>query len=348
MDAALEFHAKGQCADAGRLAEEAAAAVRAPGAPVLWPEGEPPLVYLTRTGKHATALELLQLGLHERCGGADAVGHNGASALHHGAAAAAPALVAELLARGASPARRTQDDHHAGLPGGRTPLHAAAAAAATPCIDLLLSAAPALAAVSDWEGRLPAELAWLAGDQPLALRLADAAIAALDAGADESAGAREGVEEKLECVREAEADASDKQLARTLRKVELRERRREALSVSGRALLRNVHRLVRAFTPDQCAQVVAAARDAAARHGWSTGRHRHCARSCRPLPSPPPPDRWLQPPAPRPRASHVPELMGGGLLSAGAQMRRPMSRSGVCPPSPRGCMRYSPKKFCRR
>ena len=271
MDEAIHWHGCGKCVDAIAISKEVLASVDAEGdsAP-LWVDFEPPLVYLSRVGKTQQAGALLRDGHAAPCGGVDAIGQNGATALYHAAAQNAADLVKDLLAAGASiDAHRTQDNPHVSLPGGRTPLHAAANTGATEAAGILLSAAPELAAVSDWEGRLPAELAWLCGAHDLALSLASAAAAAVPpADADDMA-------ERLEEVHEGESDASDRKHAATVRRVELRERRREALRVEERPSLHAVHRLRGAWPKERCERLLAAARDAASLHGWSTGRHRH-------------------------------------------------------------------------
>ena len=137
MDKALNHHNCRACIDALALAKEARASVAAAAAAsgshasagteqadALWPDFEPPLVYLSRVGKTQQVADLLNVHgstLLDACGGVDAVGHFGATALHYAAAHNAPELVAALLAAGAG-LLRTQDDPHASLPGGRTPL----------------------------------------------------------------------------------------------------------------------------------------------------------------------------------------------------------------------------------
>ena len=226
-----------------------------------------------------------------------ALHHGGrSSALHHAAALNDLTLMTALLAAGASPSMRTQDDPNRGVPGGRAPLHAAAAAGAADTCATLCAVAPIIAATPDWEGRLPAELAWLSGAHALALRLADSAVAAAAYAVAASSAAGAGgdpnmrlvatpaeVEERLEEVRQAEADDSDRQLARTVRRVELRERRREALAIERRPALQQLHLLRGAWSAEQCARLLSAARDAAAFHGWSTGRHKFAPTTDMPL-----------------------------------------------------------------
>ena len=122
MDRALARHCRGLChADAApaNAMREVDECLSSQSAPVLWPDGEPPLVYFTRVGHTAHALELLRRGVSSRCGGIDATGHGASSALHHAATRDATDLVAALLSHGASASLTTQDDVHAGLPGGR-------------------------------------------------------------------------------------------------------------------------------------------------------------------------------------------------------------------------------------
>ena len=125
------------------------------------------------------------------------------------------------------------------------------------------------------------------GLHELALRLADAAIEAEVAKAKaEGRGeeeAKEAIEERLEEVREMEADDSDRQHARTLRRVELRERKKEALSIDSRPRLHACHLLKGAWSRERCARLLADAHETAALHGWTTARHRHYATTDVPL-----------------------------------------------------------------
>ena len=360
LDEALAWHERGQCNEYS--AEYTLHATRCRGltdlddAPIMWPEFEPPLVYAARAGRVEDALAILRYRWHPivlRCasGGLDLVGKGSATALHHAAARNSAELVNHLLSAGASPMQTTQDDIHHGLAGGRTPLHAAANAAAASAAAVLLDAAPAAAAAADWDGRLPFELAWLAGAHELATRLSAAAEATLreahllrllghhTGGASGAASDEDELLELLERVREVEArpaTASDQQHARTMRKVELRERRRDALHVSHREPLHTAHVLRGAWAEDDCRGLLAEAKEAASRHGWSTGTlpaptpTLHPARAVclfpsrpsRPprLLSPPPAPASLDRPAPAPRDDGPAALALAGRAPVGAPL----------------------------
>ena len=266
MDKALAYHSCGTCASdeafaASMVAEfksvlgsggdegEPDSAACAP--PVTWPDGEPPLVYLARVGKVECALNLLRSGLAACCGGVNARGRFGMTALHHAAARNDTTLLRTLVAEGASTWLTTQDDVNAGVTGGRTPLHAAAAAGAAASAALLVELDPMSAARTDWEDRLPAELAWLGeieGAHELAISLVEAARRASAADPPAASGEIEGdrtilssieVEVHVDAIEETELDELDgeRQHARTLSKVELRERHRAALDIEARPRL---------------------------------------------------------------------------------------------------------------
>ena len=304
MDRALERHSRGLCVSDDALADEVTASLSAEEAGgALWANGEPPLVHLIRCKRSDAVLALLEgrggadgadgasrEALLERCGGVNTAAPGGVTALHVAAEQDAAALVGTLLSAGAcATAATTCDDVHAGVPGGRTALHSAAAAGASEAAAVLLRAAPELAAASDWEGRVPAELAWLLGgaSHALALTLADAAVAAAvaaatAAGTDEAL-ARDEMEERLEEVRDSEADNSDRQHARTLRRVELRERKKEALGIESRPRLHACHLLTTFWSAERCAALLRDAHAAASLHGWTKARHRHYATTDVPL-----------------------------------------------------------------
>jgi hypothetical protein len=254
--------------------------------PVTWPDGEPPLVYLARVGQVECALNLLRSGLAASCGGVNARGRFGMTALHHAAARNDTTLLRTLVAEGASTWLTTQDDVNAGVTGGRTPLHAAAAAGAAASAALLVELDPMSAARTDWEDRLPAELAWLGeiegahelaislveaarraseieGAHELAISLVEAARRASAADPPAASGEIEGdrtilssieVEVHVDAIEETELDELDgeRQHARTLSKVELRERHRAALDIEARPRLHTAHLIKGAWTADRC------------------------------------------------------------------------------------------------
>jgi hypothetical protein len=281
MDKALTYHSCGTCASdeafaASMVAEfksvlgsggdegEPDSAACAP--PVTWPDGEPPLVYLARVGKVECALNLLRSGLAASCGGVNARGRFGMTALHHAAARNDTTLLRTLVAEGASTWLTTQDDVNAGVTGGRTPLHAAAAAGAAASAALLVELDPTSAARTDWEDRLPAELAWLGeieGAHELAISLVEAARRASAADPPAASGEIEGdrtilssieVEVHVDAIEETELTELDgeRQHARTLSKVELRERHRAALDIEARPRLHTAHLIKGAWTADRC------------------------------------------------------------------------------------------------
>ena len=229
--------------------------------PVTWPDGEPPLVYLARVGKVECALNLLRSGLAASCGGVNARGRFGMTALHHAAARNDTTLLRTLVAEGASTLLTTQDDVNAGVTGGRTPLHEAAAAGAAASAALLVELDPMSAARTDWEDRLPAELAWLAeieGAHELeAARRASAADPPAASGeieGDRTTLSSIEVEAHVEAIEETEPTELDgeRQHARTLRKVELRERHRAALDIEARPRLHTAHLIKGAWSADRC------------------------------------------------------------------------------------------------
>ena len=263
MDRALTRHSRGLCTPLA-LADEAMAKLCNADSEceteVLWPDGEPALVFAARAGRLDRALRLLHDGHAERCGGVDATGRAECTALHHAAAHNGAALVTELLKAGARTISTTQDDVVRQEPGGRTPLHAAAAASAGEAASLLVAADPQSACLVDWEGRLPAELAWLAGAHALALDLADAALATARAASSMAEGeASPGavlslteLESRLGEVRAREVASSDRQRARTLRRVQLRERRKHGLDVSDRPALQIAHLCRAMWSEERC------------------------------------------------------------------------------------------------
>ena len=267
MEDALRHHHSGACVDPRRQAS------------LRWPGGEPALVHAARTDPDRAA-ELLASAVD-----VDAEGRCGVTALHLAAATDATALVGALLDAGADATRPTHDDAHAGLAGGRTPLHAAANAGAAAAAAALCEAAPAAAASADWDGVWPFELAWLAGAQPLAERLAQAALDFVGDGDGDGDGdiPRAELRERARAVCDGAATASDLQHARTMRKLELRERRRDALHIDCRPALHVAQLLRGAWSASACEAMLVEARGAAALHGWSTGRHRHHATTDLPL-----------------------------------------------------------------
>ena len=146
----------------------------------LWRDFEPPLVALVRAGKTERALELLASGEAERTAPLDTPLRGGATLLHLAAAANSDELMRALFSAGAE-VRASQDCAHSNTPGGRTPLHAAAACGAvTTAATLLEVAGESQALTTDWEGRTPAEVAWAAGHHSLALLLREAARRAVE------------------------------------------------------------------------------------------------------------------------------------------------------------------------
>ena len=260
---ALQFHHSGACkAWTPELSSD-----------IYWPDFEPPLVACARAKKAALAIEHLKAGASP-----DASGRHGIRALHAAAVADDVALVSSLLEAGASPLAVTRDDANANVPGGRTPLHAAAAAGSTAAARALVAAAKWVSRLCDNDSQIPAEVAWLSGHQELAIELADAADAAkpppnamlLSQLADE-----EAIATTVQQIRSGPACPSDRSYALMVRKVELRERRRDALRLDERPLLRTVHILRKAWSAEQCDELLRDAKETARLHGWSTGRHKH-------------------------------------------------------------------------
>ena len=121
MDRALAWHTSGSChpsaATANAVREVEQCLTRSAG--LIWPAGEPPLVFFARMGDAPQALDLLRRGIANLCGGVDARGQSACTALHHAATYNATELISELLSLGASATHLTQDDFHGGVPGGR-------------------------------------------------------------------------------------------------------------------------------------------------------------------------------------------------------------------------------------
>ena len=268
MTRGLQHHHAGHCLAAPTLSADSTC---------CWPNGAPPLIACALAGSTDVAIELLRGGASP-----NAIGKYGQRALHAAALADNTSLLVALLDAGADPMAMTQDDAHDNLPGGRTPLHAAAASGSQAAAQALLHAAPWCSCVCDRDGCIPSEVAWLNGHQALALELADAAEARR---ADSEMRAADwpsvqlvdhsDLADSLEKVRGGDVSASDQAYAKMVRKVELRERRRDALCIRARPALRDVHVLRGAWSVDRCAQLLSEARLAAAFHGWTTGRHRH-------------------------------------------------------------------------
>ena len=238
-----------------------------------WPDEQPPLVACALAGHTAVGLILLSGGADP-----DADGRYGSRALHAAAAADNTELIAALLAAGACATAVTSDDAHANLPGGRTPLHAAAENGASAAARLLFAAAPVCARLCDADGHTPMEVAWLAGHQTMAMELgATAESATSQCASDPGAPLADAAELSLVLtqVRAGAVSAADQKYAMMVRKMGLRERRRDALCIRLRPALRAVHMLRGAWSADECAALLADARRAASLHGWSHARHRH-------------------------------------------------------------------------
>ena len=252
----------------------------------VWPDEEPPLIFCARQGVRLLplALRLVESGAACRMASLDRLGRDGLAALHLACASDDLCeLASSLLVAGARIDVRSQDDPSASRVGGRTPLHTAGAAGASAAARLLLGRCPALAAVADWEGELAAHAAWYGAHSRLAEELAEAAIAAAGAAdVAEPAVIRDEAAELAATIRRFAAEGGDaaeaeRESARRLHWMSVRERYRDRLDVSTRPPMRLAHLLRGVWSGEQCEWLVAEVRRAACLHGWSSARHRNYA-----------------------------------------------------------------------
>ena len=261
MDRALARHLRCACVGAALLDDEAGQE-----APV-WPAFEPPLAALIRARQADRAIQLVVSGEAQLAASLDFRLRHGTTVLHLAAAADLEPLVSALLDKGAQ-VTTTQDDPHANIPGGRTPLHAASAAGAVASARLLLERLDRRAArATDAEGSTPAELAAAAGHKELAAELAAAAAAA---GAPDETIAEEAAGGVCDLAGELEGEQRN-----YARRSELRCRRRANLCIDSRPHLHRVHVLRAMWSGSECDWLLRELTDGAARDGWQLKRHLH-------------------------------------------------------------------------
>ena len=238
---------------------------------VEWVGGVPLLVFLALNGLEACALCLLphlpNTALHVSAADAD-----GFTALHCAANLRLPRLAAALLVAGAPVDATTSDVSLLGEPGGRSPLHLAAAAGATAIASMLLGAKAARRA-EDWQGATPFLLACRRGHMAVAQLLTAAARGAAAARA-------EGGEEEAEGGEEEAEEAPCEQELRGFELVEgiaVRARAAARLRIDDRPKLHAPFELAASLlSVAACASLVAEAEAVAARQGgWDSTRHKN-------------------------------------------------------------------------
>mmetsp|Transcript_12205 Transcript_12205/g.29015 ORF Transcript_12205/g.29015 Transcript_12205/m.29015 type:complete len:386 (-) Transcript_12205:14-1171(-) len=207
--------------------------------------GLPTLLFCVLHAYEDTAFEILkELSFGRYVLDLDSADGAGTTALHAAAALGEGGVVEALLAAKASPFTSTVDVWVCGgVPGGRSPLHAAVEAASSSCVLALLDAS-ADPHQPDWTGVSPRELAAV-----VAPRLAwpeEADVMTL--------GTLEAVrvKEKMRCGLH-----------------DVKARRQSALDISARPELHGVIHCPALMRAELCAAIVAAAEA----HGWSSGRH---------------------------------------------------------------------------
>ena len=262
--------------EAGAMEAEEVEAEEEEAAEVEWLGGVPLLVFLALNGLEACALCLLphlpNTALHVSAADAD-----GFTALHCAANLRLPRLAAALLMAGAPVDSSTSDVSLLGEPGGRSPLHLAAAAGATAIASMLLGAKAARRA-EDWQGATPFLLACRRGHMAVAQLLTAAARGAAAARAEGGEEAEEA--EEAEGGEEAAEEAPCEQELRGFELVEgiaVRARAAARLRIDDRPKLHAPFELAAPLlSVAACASLVAEAEAVAARQGgWDSTRHKN-------------------------------------------------------------------------
>uniref|UniRef100_A0A7S3WWT1 Fe2OG dioxygenase domain-containing protein n=1 Tax=Emiliania huxleyi TaxID=2903 RepID=A0A7S3WWT1_EMIHU len=193
---------------------------------------------------------------HDPCAaGIDAEDADGFTALHFAANMGLRRLSAALLACGAAVDRSTRDVSSLHEPGGRTPLHLAAASGQSAIVSLLL-AADAPHSAEDWQGATPFQMACRRGHHAVAAQISSWATRC-GGGASEVP-----TEQELRGFELVEGMA-------------VRERARRRRCIDGRPLLQTPFTLDGLLSDDGCRSLIAAAEGVAARRGWLSSRHRY-------------------------------------------------------------------------
>ena len=244
---------------------------------VEWVGGVPLLVFLALNGLEACALCVLP-HLPNTASHVAAADADGFTALHCAANLRLPRLASALLLAGAPVDSTTSDVSLLGEPGGRSPLHLAAAAGATAIASMLLGAKAARRA-EDWQGATPFLLACRRGHMAVAQLLAAAARGAAAARAE--AATRSEGEQETEAGEEEEEEAPCEQELRGFELVEgiaVRARASARLRIDDRPKLHAPFELTDGplLSAAACASLVAEAEAvAAARGGWDSSRHKN-------------------------------------------------------------------------
>jgi len=193
---------------------------------------------------------------HDPCAaGIDAEDADGFTALHFAANMGLRRLSAALLACGAAVDRSALDVSSLHEPGGRTPLHLAAASGQSAIVSLLL-AADAPHSAEDWQGATPFQMACRRGHHAVAAQISSWATRC-GGGASEVP-----TEQELRGFELVEGMA-------------VRERARRRRCIDGRPLLQTPFTLDGLLSDDGCRSLIAAAEGVAARRGWLSSRHRY-------------------------------------------------------------------------
>ncbi|CAK0816579.1 unnamed protein product, partial [Prorocentrum cordatum] len=239
--------------------------------------GEPVLMHLASTGLTACALCYIY-GRAPAAYAQDPSGHqlainagdaDGFTALHYAANLGLEELVPPLLELGASVHAANRDVTAIAEPGGRTPLHLAAASGHMGVVHTLL-AAGADAQCEDWVGSTPALLAYRRGHWKIGAAIAGHTHRGGCSGCADGGGGSSG--------RSQEVDVPGEQELQGLELVEtfcMRTRRHQRLSIEGRHRLHTPFVLRPVFSSDVCADLIAAAERAGSRRGWQSTRHKH-------------------------------------------------------------------------
>lgn len=223
------------------------------------PRGFPPLVYCCSICDEDLALRILAAhqchGLGIDVNEAEPCSHY--TPLHFCCELGLPDLARALLQSGAAMERRSEDvvqPFGPPIPGGRTPLHVAAAAGSVGCAELLIAAGADRCAL-DFDSNTPADLAAAAGRSSLAASLAPAVAegGSADAADAEGTGRLSG----------ASKSRRDYQAAA--------ERVSRSLQVTG--LLAKVHIAARVWSAEHCAGLLRTVLEVAERRGWDSTRH---------------------------------------------------------------------------
>ena len=245
------------------------ASVRLPAAAAsrprrCWIGGEAALLYLACEGLEACALCVLREAEHGGAGGRLSAAcldlntddSDGFTALHFACNLGMRRLVDALLRHGANPEAATRDVSSLREPGGRTPLHLAAAAGQRP-IAASLIAAKASVCTEDWQGASPFVLACRRGHHGLAAEMSRLSAVIGGGPAPEMPS-----EQELRSL-----DLADD--------IAVRHRASQRRSVEGRPRLTAPFTIDGLLDMDACASLIGMAEAVAAERGWQSARHKY-------------------------------------------------------------------------